>query len=218
MDRSDRWRGGDHSRKSSLTAFRWLRLCCATFFCGTTPNRRRLCIRRRSLSISLKRLAPGGILRMAASSFAAIFSGFSSAFGIRPRPPVERADLALLGLRSELASPYSNWMMPRGRAPSNFQPGGRRRTDSSTVWSSGIRFLTAATASLWGIEYATQNDLVPSGAVTSTMGIVRRTTRKPPYRNVFKCSAFIISQTRICKIQDEPAGTIFHFNRSRLSV
>lgn len=39
-----------------------------------------------------------------------------------------------------------------GRTPSNFHAGWRRRTDNSAVWSAGNRSLTAATASLCGIE------------------------------------------------------------------
>jgi hypothetical protein len=51
---------------------------------------------------------------------------------------------------------------------------GSRCIESTATWSEGITFLTASTADLCATA-AAQSDLLPSGAITSTMGIPIRT-------------------------------------------
>jgi hypothetical protein len=62
-----------------------------------------------------------------------------------------------------------------GRRPSNLRLSVSRCLESVATWFAGITSATAATA-LCRATAATQSDLLPSGAVTSTMGIrsVRR--------------------------------------------
>jgi hypothetical protein len=56
-----------------------------------------------------------------------------------------------------------------GRSPSDLRLSVSRRPKSTATWFAGITIATAATA-LSGATAATQSDLLPSGAVTSTRG------------------------------------------------
>jgi hypothetical protein len=88
-------------------------------------------------------------------------------------------------------------------APSIFNPFGRRRIESSAAWLGGILPLTAATASLYGIDTAAQCDLVPSGAVTSTTGINWRAIRKYAQFPVDHSSYDMGSPSRHARATDE---------------
>jgi len=69
---------------------------------------------------------------------------------------------------------HSTRITSPGSAPAIFSPTGNFRIESSVKWPGGTTFLTAATASLYGIAIAAQTALVPSGAVTSTRGVNMR--------------------------------------------
>jgi hypothetical protein len=62
------------------------------------------------------------------------------------------------------------------RSTSEFRVSVSRRSVSSATWFAGITSFTAATARACSTA-AIQSDLLPSGAVTCTMGILKRTVR-----------------------------------------
>jgi hypothetical protein len=78
-------------------------------------------------------------------------------------------------MRGEGAGSHRRLRTSPGRRPSNVRLSVSRCLESEATWFAGITSATAATA-LCRATAATQSDLLPSGAVTSTMGIrsVRR--------------------------------------------